>query len=252
MLYLILNYLRDFLRPHNDLLLENLALRQQILVLQGQINRPQFRDRDSAFWAILSRFWSGWEKPLSLVKPQTVIAWHRALWRKYWRWKRRPKDYGRPNIPIEIIELIRRNSWENPNWGAPRIHGELIMLGYDVAQSTVAKYMVRRRGRPTQNWKTFIQNHLGEIGSIDFLTVPTITFQTLYVFIVLSLDRRRVVHFHVTRHPTADWTALQLTQAFPIDTAPKYFIRDRDRIYGEEVLRTIHNLDPKQANPRRT
>lgn len=126
------------------------------------------------------------------------------------------------------------------------------MLGYDVAQSAVAKYMVRRRVWPTQNWKTSIQNHLGEIGAIDFLTVPTITFQTLYVFIVLSLDRRRVVHFHVTRHPTADWTALQLTQAFPFDPAPKYLIRDRDRIYGEEILRTIHNLEmeDKPTSPR--
>ena len=137
-------------------------------------------------------------------------------------------------------------SLDNPLWGAPRIHGELIMLGYEISESTVAKYMVRRKGRPNQNWKTFLQNHLGEIAAIDFLTVPTITFKNLYVFIILSLDRRRVIHFNVTTHPTAEWTARQLVQAFPFDTAPKYLIRDRDGIYGEVVQRAIGFLGMKE------
>ncbi|MFH2053279.1 MAG: hypothetical protein ABIK96_12490 [bacterium] len=224
MIYLIFDTLRDLFRSRHDLFLENLALRQQLLVRERQTGKPQFRNRDRVFWVILSRFWPGWKNPLLLVKPQTVIAWHRFLWRKYWQRKSQPKDKGRPRIPIEAIELIRKISFENPNWGAAHIQGELMMLGYYLLASTVAEYMVRRRGRPNQNWKTFIRNHLHEIGAIDFLTVPTITFKTLYIFIVQSLDRRRIVHFHVTRHPTADWTALQLTQAFPFDTAPKYLI----------------------------
>jgi putative transposase len=246
MIYLILKYLRDLLRPQHDLLLENLALRQQILVLERQIKKPRFRPRDRAFWALLYHFWPGWKNPLRLVKPQTVIGWHRKIWRLFWRWKNRPKDYGRPNLPFEVIHLIRRMSLENPLWGAPRIHGELLMLGYDVSESTVAKYMVKRRGRPTQNWKTFLHNHFGEIAAIDFLTVPMINFKTLYVFVVLSLDRRRVIHFNVTSSPTADWTALQLLQTFPFDSAPKYLIRDRDGIYGEQVQETIRFLGMKE------
>ncbi len=246
MLNLIINYLRDLLRPKHDLLLENIALRQQILVLQRQVKRPRFRDRERAFWVVLSRYWSGWKSPLRLVQPQTVVSWHRQSWRLFWRWKSKPKDFGRPKITIEIIELIRQMSLDNPLWGAPRIHGELIMLGYEISESTVAKYMVRRKGRPNQNWKTFLQNHLGEIAAIDFLTVPTVTFKTLYVFVVLSLDRRRVVHFHVTTHPTSEWTARQLIQAFPFDSAPKYLIRDRDGIYGFDVQRTIEFLGMKE------
>jgi putative transposase len=246
MLNLIINYLRDLLRPKHDLLLENLALRQQILVLERQVKRPRFRVRERAFWVVLSRYWSGWKSPLRLVQPQTVVSWHRQSWRLFWRWKSKPKDFGRPKITIEIIELIRQMSLDNPLWGAPRIHGELIMLGYEISESTVAKYMVRRKGRPNQNWKTFLQNHLGEIAAIDFLTVPTVTFKTLYVFVVLSLDRRRVVHFHVTTHPTSEWTARQLIQAFPFDSAPKYLIRDRDGIYGFDVQRTIEFLGMKE------
>ena len=252
MFYIILNTLRDLFRSRHDLMLQNLAIRQQLLVLQRQVKKAEFRDRDRTFWVILRKCWPGWEGPLRLVKPHTVIAWHRLLWRKYWKWKSRPKDMGRPRIPFELIELIRKISLENPNWGAAHIQGELMMLGHFLSVSTVAKYMVKRRGRPNQNWKTFVRNHLHEIGAIDFLTVPTITFKTLYIFIVLSLDRRRVVHFHVTRHPTADWTALQLFQAFPFDTAPKYLIRDRDKIYGQEVLETIHCLGMKDrpTSPR--
>jgi transposase InsO family protein len=141
-------------------------------------------------------------------------------------------------VPEEVHALIRRISLENPLWGAPRIHGELMKLGYDICETTIAKYMVRRPGPPTQTWQTFIHNHMDEIVAIDFFTVPTATFRTLYVFLVLSLDRRRVVHFNVTANPTADWTSLQLIQAFPFDSAPKYLIRDRDGVYGQRVIDT--------------
>ena len=149
MLYLILNTLRDLLRPRRNLLLENLALRQQILVLRRTNPKPPFLLLDKAFWIVLYRKWENWRRPLALVKPETVIAWHRKGWRLWWRWKSRPKEIGRPRIPYEVIELIRRMSRENPTWGAPRIHGELIKLGHWVCESTVARYMVKRRGRPT-------------------------------------------------------------------------------------------------------
>jgi len=163
-----------------------------------------------------------------------------------WRRKSRPRDPGRPRIPLELIELIRRFSRENPTWGAPRIHGELLMLGYELSEVTVARYMIKRRGRPIQDWKTFLTNPLGETAAIDFLTVPTVMFRTLYVFVVLSLGRRRIVHLNVTRRPAAVWTTTQLYQAFPFDTAPRFLVRDRDRIYGDEVQQAIENMRIEQ------
>ena len=246
MMTILLNTLRDLLRTRGDLLLENLALRQQILVLQRTNPKPPFNNVDRTFWVLLCRWWAGWRRPLRLVQPETVIGWHRKGWRLWWRWKSRPKEVGRPRVPWEVIELIRRISRENPTWGAPRIHGELLMLGCYVSEGTVAKYMVKRRGRPTQNWKTFLKNHLAETAAIDFLTVPTVTFRTLYVFVVLSLDRRRIIHFNVTTRPTAEWTALQLFQAFPYDTAPRFLVRDRDGIYGSEVVAALEAMGIEQ------
>ena len=242
MLYHLIHALLALLRTRRDLHLENLALRQQILVLERSNAKPALNAFDRTFWVWLSRIWSDWSRPLRLVKPETVIAWHRKGWRLWWRWKSRPADPGRPRIPWELIELIRRISQENPTWGAPRIHGELMMLGYDVSEATVARYMIKRKGRPTQNWKTFLKNHLDQTVAIDFLTVPTVMFRTLYVFVVLSLDRRRIVHLNVTYNPTAEWTALQLRQAFPFETAPRFLIRDRDGIYGYEVEQAIKQL----------
>lgn len=246
MLNLLLALLRDLLRPRRDLLLENLALRQQILVLQRTNPRPRFRNRDRAFWVLLCRWWVGWRRPLRLVQPETVIRWHRRSWRMWWRWKSQPGEAGRPRIPWEVVELIRRISRENPTWGAPRIHGEMLKLGYDLDESTVARYMLKRRGRPTQNWKTFLQNHLHETAAIDFLTVPTVTFRTLYVLVVLSLDRRHIVHINVTEHPTAEWTALQLRQAFVFDTAPRFLMRDHDKIYGADVVAALDQMGIEQ------
>jgi hypothetical protein len=222
MIHLILASLRDLLRPRHDLILENLALRQQILVLERSGAHPRLRASDKAFWVALSHCWRHWRRPLRLVKPSTVIAWHRKGWRLYWRWKSRPGNGGRPGVPIATIDLIRRISHENPLWGAPRIHGELLMLGIKVSEATIAKYMITRGKPPSQNWQTFIRNHLPDIAAIDFLTIPTVTFGTLYVLIFLSLDRRKVIHFNVTDAPSAYWTSLQLLQAFPFDTAPRF------------------------------
>ena len=242
MLNLILHTLLSLFRTRGSLALENLALRQQLLVLERTNPKPVFNALDRLFWVVLSRVWSGWRRTLRLVQPETVIAWHRKGWRLWWRWKSRPRDPGRPRIPYEVIELIKRISRENPTWGAPRIHGEMLMLGYELSEATVARYMIKRRGRPTQNWKTFLKNHLGETAAIDFLTVPTVMFRTLYVFVVLSLDRRRILHINVTRQPTAEWTATQLYQAFPFDEAPRFLVRDRDGIYGYEVMRALENM----------
>ncbi|MBK9304461.1 MAG: transposase family protein [bacterium] len=246
MLNLILHALLSGLRARRSLALENLALRQQLLILQRANPKPAFKPLDRLFWVLLSRLWPGWRRPLRLVKPETVIGWHRQLWRLWWRRKSRPSEPGRPRIPLELIELIRRISRENPTWGAPRIHGEVLMLGFEVSEATVARYMIKRRGRPTQDWKTFLTNHLGETVAVDFLTVPTVMFKTLHVFVVLSLERRRIVHLNVTRHPTAAWTAMQLRLAFPFETAPRFLVRDRDGVYGFEVQQAIESLGIEQ------
>jgi len=167
--------------------------------------------------------------------------------RLYWRWKSRKRKRGRPRVLPELMALIREISRTNPLWGAPRIHGELLKLGIDLAQSTISKYMARSRRPPSQTWKTFLRNHSAETVSIDFFTVPTATFRVLYVFLALSHKRRRVIHFNVTEFPSATWTARQLIEAFPWDTAPEFLLRDRDSIYGHEVVRTIHNLCAEQV-----
>jgi hypothetical protein len=172
-------------------------------------------------WVWLSRFWPGWRSALLIVKPETVIAWHRKGLRLYWTWKSRLPN-GRPSVPQEIRDLIRMMSLANPRWGAPRIHGELLKLGIEVSQGTVAKYMVRHRKPPSQGWRTFLKNHVKDLASTDFFVVPTATFRLLFVFVVLSHNRRRPVHFGVTSHPTAEWTAQQLMAAFPWDSAPRY------------------------------
>jgi putative transposase len=171
--------------------------------------------------------WKNWREVLIIVKPETVIKWHRQGFKLYWRWKSKA-PVGRPKIDKEIRELIRKMSRENPLWGVPRIQAELRLLGFDLAESTVAKYRVRGRTSPSQTWKTFLANHAKQIAAVDFFTVPTITFRNLYCFVVLLHDRRQVIHFNVTGYPTAVWTAQQIVEAFPEDTAPRYLLRDRD------------------------
>jgi len=179
---------------------------------------------------------------LYALHPDTVTRWHREGFRRYWCWKSRRRSSGRPSIDKELRQLIRQMQSSNVGWGAPRIHGELLKLGIDISQATVSKYMIRSRKPPSQTWRTFLNNHAKAIVAIDFFTVPTATFRVLYVFVMLNHDRRQVVHFNVTAHPSAQWTAQQLVEAFPWDEAPKYLLRDRDSIYGELVQRRIKSL----------
>ena len=236
----LLATLSSILRSPAALGLENLALRHQIGVLQrSAIKRPKLILLDRLLWAGLSRVWSDWRSALAIVQPETVIAWHRRSFRLFWVWKIRRGQPGRPALPRELRGLIRRMCRENPTWGAPRIHCELLKLAINVGESRVSKYMVRSRKPPSQTWRTFLENHAKQLVSIDFFTVPTIRFQVLYVFLVLAHDRRRTLHFNVTAHPTAGWTGQQLREAFPFDQPPRYLLRDRDAIFGEEFRRQV-------------
>ncbi len=226
--------IRALFLDHSRLALENMALRRQLAVYYRSIARPVIRKQDRIFRALLSRMWTGWRNTLILVKPQTVIRWHRLGFRLYWRWKCSGAGPGRPHIGMQVIFLIRRMSRENVTWGAPRIQAELHLLGFDVSESTVAKYMATRGRRPpSQTWRTFLHNHINQIAACDFFVVPTATFHLLWCFVILSHDRRRIVHFNVTSGPLAQWTAQQVIEAYPGDgPVPRYLLRDRDQIYG--------------------
>src|SRR6266850_1676261 len=209
--------LSSVFRSRAALQLENLALRHQIGVLQRSARkRLRLTPGDRILWVWLSGVWSGWRSALAIVQPDTVLAWHRAGFRLFWTWKVRRGQPGRPVISREVRDLIRRMCRENPRWGAPRVHGELLKLGVDIGETSVSKYMVRCRKPPSQTWRTSLQNHAQQLVSIDFVTVPTIRFQVLYVFLVLAHDRRRILHCNVTAHPTAEWTGQQLREAFPL------------------------------------
>jgi transposase InsO family protein len=239
--------LRAILLSRAALAAENLALRQQLASLERTAQRPRLRRRDRVFWVWLSKLWADWRSVLVIVQPETVIRWHREGFRLYWRWKSRNKTPGRPKIDREIRDLIRRMSRENSTWGAPRIQSELHLLGHTVAESTVAKYMVRHVKPPSPTWRTFLDNHVGDLAAIDFFAVPTATFRILFCFVVLHHDRRRVVHFNVTANPTAQWTAQQIVEAFPYDEAPRYLIRDRDSIYGDYFRQRIKSMGIKEV-----
>jgi transposase InsO family protein len=227
-------FLRAFIMGRAAAAVEILALRQQIAVFKQSVKRPKLRPCDRIFWVLLSGLWPNWRSVLAIVQPETVIKWHQMGFKLYWKWKSRHGGKpGRPPIEREIHSLIRRMSRENPTWGAPRILSELLLLGHDVAEATVAKYMVRQRKPPSQTWRTFLANHVPDITACDFFTVPTVTFRVLYVFIVLRHDRRQVVHFNLTTNPCAQWTAQQIINAFPYEETPRFLIRDRDDIYGD-------------------
>jgi hypothetical protein len=221
---------------------ENAALRHQLIVLRRKMpGRIQLANSDRWFFVQLYRWFPPILKVLTIIRPETLVLWHRAGFRGYWRWKSRSLG-GRPQIEIELRVLIRRMSVENPLWGAPRIHGELLKLGFELAQSSVAKYMVKGRGPPTQEWRTFLHNHAPDIAAMDLFVVPTIGFNLLYAFVIVRLDRRDLVLINVTTNPTAEWIAHQITEAFPWDEAPRYLIRDRDRIYGTMVTRRFRAM----------
>ncbi len=222
--------------------IEILALRHQLAVLQRQKRRVRLGAADRLLWVVLSRFWKQWRSLLVIVKPETVIAWHRKGFHLYWGWKSRKGKCGRPCISLETRELIRQMSKANPLWGAPRIHGELLKLVSEISQATVAKYMTRQGKPPSQSWRTFLENHVQQIVAIDFLIVRTVNFRLLFVFVALSHERRHAIHFNVTEHPTAEWTARQIAEAFPWDSAPGYLLHDRDCIYGAAFHRRVSEM----------
>jgi putative transposase len=236
------------LKTHAALQVENVALRHQIGVLQRSAKkRPKLHTADRLLWVWLSRVWTDWSSALIIVKPETVVAWHRKAFCFFWTWKIRRGKPGRPSVPREVRDLIRRMSKENPGWGAPRIHGELLKLGINIGETSVTKYLLRHRKPPSQTWRTFLDNHVNSLVSVDFFNVPTIRFQILYVFLVLAHERRRIVHFAVTAHPTAEWTAQQLREAFPWESAPHYLLRDRDRIFGHDFVEQVKAMGIKQV-----
>jgi putative transposase len=225
-----------FFRQRTALQFEILALRHQLGVVQRSVKRPKLTAADRFLWAWLSAVWEDWQPSAAIMKPATVIGWHRRGFGLFWMWKIRRGRPGRPIVRADVRSLIRAMSRDNPLWGAPRIHGELFKLGIAVGESSVSKYMVRHRKPPSQTWRTFLDNHVKTMVSVDFFTVPTIRVHVLNVFLVLAHNRRRILHFAATAHPTAEWTAQQLREAVPWDTAPRYFLRDCDRIFGKTFV----------------
>src|SRR5229473_7348188 len=221
---------------------ENAVLRHQLIVLRRKVRgRAQLTNNDRWFLVQMYRWFPSILTVVTIVQPETLVRWHRAGFRRYWRWKSNPRG-GRSRIEMELRVLIRQMSTENQLWGAPRIHGELLKLGFSVAQSSVAKYMVKRRGPPSQGWRTFLHNHAPDIAAMDLFVVPTIRFELLYAFIIVRLDRRDLVWINVTANPTAEWVARQIIEAFPWDEAPHYLIRDHDQIYGSVVTRRLRGM----------
>ncbi len=220
--------------------LENLALRHQLHVLRRQRpTRPRLFTLDRLLWVWLYRLWPRCLDTIVLVKPATVVQWHRQGFRLFWRWRSRS---GRPSVDRDIRKLIQQMNAANPLWGAPRLRGELLKLGIEISQATVAKYLVRRRETPSPTWCSFLRNQAAGITAIDMFVVVSASFRLLYVMIILAHDRRKIVRFDVTRHPTAGWLARQVTEAFPWDTAPRYLLRDRDVSYGLEFCKRVDAL----------
>jgi putative transposase len=247
----VLAVIRVFCQSRSDTALEVLALRQQIAVLKRKSPRPKLNFWDRWFWTALHHLWSRWRDVLVIVKPETVIGWHRAGFRLYWRWRSR-RGGGRPKVAAEIRALVRRLADENPDWGAPKIHGELLKLGFVVSERTVARYLrrIRRRVDRAKTWLAFLCNHREVLVAFDFFTVPTLTFQLLYGFFVIEHGRRRILHVNVTRHPSAEWVVQQLREAFPEAGPYRYVILDRDSKFDATVLTFLKatGLKPKRTS----
>jgi transposase InsO family protein len=252
MLVIIL-YLFRFVRllgsGHQAVAVENLALRRQLAAYKRKRRRPVLTQWDRLFWVGLSRVWSSWRDALVFVQPDTVVRWQRERFRRFWAGLSRPKGgrRGRPAVASEIRRLIRQMAIANPLWRAPRIHGELQMLGITISERTVSRILRTVPGPPSQTWKTFLRNHLGQIVSVDFFTVPTARLRVLFVFLVLEHRRREVLHFNVTDHPTSGWVAQQMVEAFADRETPEYLIRDRDGAYGNEVRRRLQSLSIEEV-----
>jgi len=240
-----LGLLTRCLQSQRSLLLENLALRQQLAVLKRKHPRPRMAAVDKIFWVFARRFWGAWKQSLLLVSPETVVRWHRGGFRLYWRLiSKSRRRVGRQQLPKEVRDLIFQMVAENPTWGAPRIRGELIMLGFTVCDRTISRWMKRapRDPQPARWWLSFLRNHREAIAAMDFFTVPTVTFGVLYGFFVIGHDRRRILHFSVTKHPTSSWIIQQLREAFPFGAVPRFLIHDRDAKYGTEIPAAIRSL----------
>jgi putative transposase len=238
----LLAFLAACFRSRRSMQLEILALRHQVAVYKRLVPRPRIQPIDRLLWAWLAHLWAGWQNALAFVQPRTVIAWQQKRFRKHWRGLSQGRTPGRPAVAKEVRALIREMSRANPTWGSPRIVGELRKVGIEVAKSTVEKHRPRPRKPSSPTWKAFLKNHVNDLIAMDFFVVPTMTYKILFVLVIIVHERRRVVHFNITEHPTAQWTAQQVVEAFPWDEAPRYLLRDRDRIYGEAFRRRVHNM----------
>jgi putative transposase len=249
LMWTILGTIKSSFKARRNLALENLALRHQVGVLTRTAGhrRPSLGTWDRGLWVVLCRHWNAWRGALAVVQPATVLRWHREGFRRLWTRKSRVRGHGRPALDREVVGLIRRMSTSNLTWGAPRIRDELAKLGIEIAVSTVSRYMVRSRKPSSPTWRAFLENHVKDLVALDFFAVPTATFGVLFGLLVLAHDRRRVLHFNVTANPTAEWTARQVIQAFPEETAPRFLLRDRDKIYSERFRRVIDLLGIEEA-----
>jgi len=248
LLLFIFRFVRLLLSGQQAIAIENVALRLQLAAFQRQRKRPVLTTFYRVFWITLRRLWSGWRRPLLYVQADTVARWQLEQFRRFWARlsKRHARRRGRPATAVELRRLIEQMVVANPLWRAPRIHGELKMLGIAISERTVSRILRGLRRPPTQTWKTFLHNHADQSVSIDFFTVPTITMKVLFVFIVLGHRRRQVLHFNVTEHPTAAWTSQQIVEAFADRDVPRYLIRDRDSIYGDDVRLRMSSMGIEQ------
>jgi putative transposase len=240
----LLSLVRTLFAAKADLAMENLALRQQLAVLHRKNPRPRLNDLDRVFWAALKGQLSTWSDALIIVKPDTVVRWHRDAFRRYWARLSASRRPGRPRVTAEVRALIRAMATDNPTWGAPRIHAELLKLDFDIAEVTVSRYMPKRPLDPDKiaRWKAFLKNHMPETAAMDFVTIPTATFRLLHCFFIIHHDRRRILHFAVTTNPTVAWVRQQLREVFLDDPRIRYLVHDRDTRFsgiGEWMSRSV-------------
>src|SRR3989442_5544706 len=241
-LLVILRSIGLICRGHRAVALENLALRQQLAALKRTVKRPQLSTSDRLFWILLAKGWREWRSALVVVQPDTLVRWHRQWLRRQWAWRSTRTLPGPPSTDAKVRTLVAKMAAANPLWGAPRIHGELCKLGIAVSERTVSRLLRRPRRPSSQTWRTFLTNHVATLVSMDFFTVPTLTGRVLFVLVVLAHQRRQIIHVNITEHPTAAWTAQQVVDAFPDDTALSYLLRDRDSVYGHVFRQRVQGL----------